>query len=424
MSAMRDTMAAQPRELARLLSGRARIEETAERLRGRRVLLVGTGTSFHAAQHGAWLLREAGAEAWAVAAIEAALHGPTAGQGDAVVLLSHTGAKRYTVDVLAAAGEAGVPTVAIGGIGAPGVDVETVAQETSSAYTGSHLGALLRLAQLAEALGAQLGDLAAVPDAVAAVLDGPSPGVAPPQRVLEYTGAGPNAWTAAEGSLKVRETARIAAEGLGVEQLYHGPAVALDERDALVALDGGGPAASRLGAVAGAAEQVGVRVHRFAAPPSSASRSRSSRSPPSSSGSRSSAPRRSAPTPTPSGTTSRDARRPGSRSASSEGGAAAQRGGSVGGVPRPAPKFIASPMTSPSAPAIIRMTPTTWMSTPATVAVTANLRMAPTAMRRMLAPAVIAGTVSGRQARQDGPESRPAGGREDGDERSALRASG
>jgi glutamine---fructose-6-phosphate transaminase (isomerizing) len=265
VSAMRETMASQPRELARLVTDPAPVQAAAERLRGRRVLLVGTGTSLHAAHHGAWLLREAGVEAWAVPAIDAALHGPRPGDGDAVVLLSHTGAKRYTADVLAAAPEAGVPTVAIGGVGAPGVDVETVEQETSSAYTASHLGALLRLAQLAETLGARLGDLAAVPDAVAGVLDGPSTGVEPPARLLEYTGAGPNAWTAAEGSLKVRETARIAAEGLGVEQLFHGPAVALDARDALVCLDGGGPAADRLAAVAGAAEQVGVRVHRFSA---------------------------------------------------------------------------------------------------------------------------------------------------------------
>jgi glutamine---fructose-6-phosphate transaminase (isomerizing) len=266
MSAMRDTMAAQPRELERLAGDRASVAAAAERLAGRRVLLVGTGTSFHAAQHGAWLLRAAEVEAWGVTAIDAALYGPRPGPGDALVLLSHTGAKRYTAQVLERARADGVRTVAIGGIEAPGVDLETVAQETSSAYTASHLGALLRLAQLAAALGARLGDLAGVPDAVAGVLDGPSPGVAPPERLLEYTGAGPNAWTAAEGSLKVRETARVAAEGLGVEQLHHGPAVALDGRDALVCLDGGGPAQERLAAVADAAARVGVRVHRFSSP--------------------------------------------------------------------------------------------------------------------------------------------------------------
>jgi glucosamine--fructose-6-phosphate aminotransferase (isomerizing) len=90
--------------------------------------------------------------------------------------------------------------------------------------------------------------------------------VAPPFRLLELAGAGPNQWTAAEGALKVRETSRVATEGHGVEQLHHGPAVALDERDGLVCLDGGGPGASRLAQVAEAAEQVGVAVHRFSSP--------------------------------------------------------------------------------------------------------------------------------------------------------------
>jgi hypothetical protein len=40
----------------------------------------------------------------------------------------------------------------------------------------------------------------------------------------------------------------------------------------------------------------------------------------------------------------------------------------------------------PSAPAIMRITPTVSMLTPDTVASTANVRMAPTAMRKMLTP--------------------------------------
>ena len=94
--------------------------------------------------------------------------------------------------------------------------------------------------------------------------------------MLEFTGAGPNQWTAAEGALKVRETSRVATEGLSVEQLLHGPSVALDDRDTLVCLDGGGPGAERLEAVAGAAEACGV------ARPSLTARCRSASSCPSS----------------------------------------------------------------------------------------------------------------------------------------------
>jgi glutamine---fructose-6-phosphate transaminase (isomerizing) len=266
---MRATMARQPDELRRLLADGAAAQRAAARLAGRpRVLLAGTGTSWHAANHGAWLLRLAGVEAWPIQPLDAAVGGVRPRADDGLILLSHTGAKRYSAQLLGEARAAGVPTVAIGGIGAPGVDLETVEQETSSAYTASHLGALLRLAQLAVALGAAelAAGLEAVPDAVAAVLDGPSPGVEPPARLIEYAGAGTNAWTAEEGALKVRETARIASEGLMAEQCLHGPAVALDERDAFVALLGGGPGDARLSEVADVVAAGGARVHRFAAP--------------------------------------------------------------------------------------------------------------------------------------------------------------
>ncbi len=263
MSAMRETMARQPADLLELLADPGPVEAAAGRLAGRRVLLVGTGTSWHAANHGAWLLREAGVEAWPVQAIDAALHGPRPGPGDGLLLLSHRNTKRFASEVLERARAGGIPTVVISGRGSPGADVETVEPERCAAFTASHLGALMRLAQLAVALGAELGPLDQVPGAVEAMLARQGPLVPLPERLLEYTGAGPNQWTAAEGALKVRETARIAAEGLSVEQLYHGPSVALDERDALVCLDGGGPGAERLAAVAAAAEACGTTVARI-----------------------------------------------------------------------------------------------------------------------------------------------------------------
>jgi glucosamine--fructose-6-phosphate aminotransferase (isomerizing) len=264
-SAMRATMARQPADLRRLLADRAPAARAAELIAGRRVLLAGTGTSWHAANHGAWMLRAAGVEAWAIQPLDAAIGGAAPGPDDALVLLSHTGIKRYSAQLRDAARAAGVPTLAIGGIGQPGVDLPTVERERSSAYTASHLGALMRLAQIASELGARLGELDAVPDAVAVELERPSRGVAAPARLLEYGGAGTNAWTAEEGALKVRETARLASEGLMVEQLLHGPAVALDDRDVLVCLDGGGSGAERLEEVARTVEAGGARVHRIAA---------------------------------------------------------------------------------------------------------------------------------------------------------------
>jgi glucosamine--fructose-6-phosphate aminotransferase (isomerizing) len=261
-SAMRETMWRQPADLRALLADPAPVEAAARRLAGKRLFLVGTGTSWHAANHSAWFLRAAGVDARPVQGMDAAVYGTGAGAGDALVVLSHRNTKRFTTAAGGNARSEGIELVVVGGRGSPGVDVETTEQERSSAFTASHLGALMRMAQLATLLGAELGDLAAVPDAVEQVLAGAGPGVKPPERLLELTGAGPNQWTAAEGALKVRETCYVATEGLSVEQLLHGPAVALDRRDALVCLDGGGPGADRVEAVAAAAEQTGAAVYR------------------------------------------------------------------------------------------------------------------------------------------------------------------
>ena len=89
-------MDGQAAELRRLVADRSPAEAAAERLRGRRIILIGTGTSWHAANTGAWFLRAAGVDAWAMQGVDAALHGPRPGGGDGVILLSHRGTKRYT----------------------------------------------------------------------------------------------------------------------------------------------------------------------------------------------------------------------------------------------------------------------------------------------------------------------------------------
>ncbi len=262
MSQMLRIMRSQPEELRRLLADAGPAEAAAARLAGRRVLLVGVGTSWHAAHHGAWMLREAGVHADAAHAADLAPYERAVDEQDGVIVLSHTAGTGYSMQVLERARQAGAAAVHVSGIGKGG-DVETVAPEASYAYTASHTGALLRLAQIATALGAQLGELDAIPDRVAAVLDRSGPLIGVPERLVELIGAGPNAWTAQEGALKIREASYLAAEGLSSEQFFHGPSVALDAQDTLVVLDGGGPAADRTEAIAGAVEVTGAQVVRF-----------------------------------------------------------------------------------------------------------------------------------------------------------------
>src|SRR5260370_32058904 len=167
-SYLKATREGQPAELVRLLAddsaGRA-----AMRLRGcSRILLAGTGTSFHGALAGQFILRSAGFEAWAIRAFELANYPPALRQDDGLILLSHRGSKRFSRDSLESFAQQSHRWIAITGEGSPmegeGV-VRTVAQEKSPVHTASHTSAMLRIAQIAAALGrpAWQNQLAAVP---------------------------------------------------------------------------------------------------------------------------------------------------------------------------------------------------------------------------------------------------------------------
>jgi glutamine---fructose-6-phosphate transaminase (isomerizing) len=263
-SAMRQTMDGQAEALARLLEDDTPVAAVAERLRGRRVLAIGTGTSWHAAAQAATLLRAAGLDAAAAQSADAATDGPLPAAGGVLLVFTHTGAKRYSAQAAQQARSAGAEIIQISGVGVEGADLVTVPRERSSAYTASHLGALLRAAQLARALGADLPRLSEVPAAVDAAYRGPQDPAVPPARLIEFTGGGINQWTAAEGALKIREAAYVASEGLAVEQFLHGPSVALGRDDRLVCLDGGDPWSARIAEVGQAAEAAGVAVTRMA----------------------------------------------------------------------------------------------------------------------------------------------------------------
>ena len=140
MSHMRTTMQTQPDELLRLLADRDPAQAAAERIAGRCTWLVGIGTSWHAAHHGAWLLGVAGLDAFALHAADVAPYAWRVDAADAVIVLSHTGQTGYTAQAREAAREAGATVVHVTAVGKGG-DLETVAPETSYAYTASHTGA-------------------------------------------------------------------------------------------------------------------------------------------------------------------------------------------------------------------------------------------------------------------------------------------
>jgi glutamine---fructose-6-phosphate transaminase (isomerizing) len=228
---------AQPDELRRLAG--LELPPHANRLAaGERLWLAGTGTSLHAAELGAAMMARAGIDARFASSMEFATRSPLRA-GDGVIVLSHTGETAYARAARARALDLGAETLSLTATGVGWLEaIEVMEKERSETYTRSYTGALAVLALIAGELGAEglaPEAVVAAADAAEAALAEPGlDGVPEPERLLVLAGVGPAAVTAREGALKLREAARVAAEGYDAEYLLHGSAVPLGENDALV----------------------------------------------------------------------------------------------------------------------------------------------------------------------------------------------
>jgi glutamine---fructose-6-phosphate transaminase (isomerizing) len=277
-SYLKATLEGQAAELTRLLADDA-AARASDRLRGcRRIFLAGTGTSFHGALAGQFMLRSAGLEAWAVRAFELANYPPRLSVDDGLILLSHRGSKRFSRDALEGFARTSQHWVAITGEGSPmegaGV-VRTVAQEKSPVHTSSHTGAMLRIAQLAVALGnpSWKGRLAELPAAVQQAVDlgdGTAAQVSQTEfrPVTHFVGGGPGRATAYEGALKLREASHlVSAEGHDVEGILHGPLISIQPGIPVVLVAQPGPSLERMREVELALREIGATVLSFPAAP-------------------------------------------------------------------------------------------------------------------------------------------------------------
>jgi glutamine---fructose-6-phosphate transaminase (isomerizing) len=269
-SALQETIDAQAEQIERMLQ--VDVAGALARLSpARRIWLVGTGTSQHAAELGDWLLRGSGRERHAVSSATFARFGPRLTGEDGVVVISHTGETAFARRCRLQALDAGARVVSITGQGAGWPEaIETVPRERSETYTVSYTAALVVLARLAAGLGANevsAEDLRTLPDRVAAA--SAEPGLALdgiPRRLLVVVGVGPAAITAREGALKLREAARLPAEGYEAEYLLHGSAVPLGSDDVLVLLQPADDPDGLLPAIGSAALMSGVSLAEISEP--------------------------------------------------------------------------------------------------------------------------------------------------------------
>jgi glucosamine--fructose-6-phosphate aminotransferase (isomerizing) len=267
-------IAAQPAALRAVAA--VDVSAHAERLKSvRRIFIVGTGTSFHAAQLGAYLLRGGGLDSQAVASCEFARWRGDLADGDAAVVISHTGETAFARAACQKVVAAGLPLVTVTGAQAGWAGaIETPTEERSETYTVSYTTALGVIGLLAHALtgvqtGAEtLGPVATLVEQVIA-----APGISEigvPARAVALTGPGIWGVTAREGALKLREAAQILAEGFDSELLLHGAAVPYGTDDTLIAVaPEADPDALTAGLLA-AARSEGLTTHEFSGGASSA----------------------------------------------------------------------------------------------------------------------------------------------------------
>jgi glutamine---fructose-6-phosphate transaminase (isomerizing) len=256
--AMYHAMQRQPADLRRLLTaGWEQAAQAADLLESAgRVFLAGTGTSYHAAIAGGWLLRAAGYDARPVMSFDLALYPDQLllGERDAVIVLAHTGETGLSAKAMRVAREAGATVLSVGSLSAvhagPRLTLRTVETETAATYTASHLAAMTVLAQVATVSGerrdapgvtgfrAALDELPALVEGVlfraGEVSDIARMAV---RRRVYAIGSGPNEATALEVVIKVREAAFTSIDGVAAEQFLHGPIVALESEDLVIVVE-------------------------------------------------------------------------------------------------------------------------------------------------------------------------------------------
>ncbi|MEE9284736.1 MAG: glutamine--fructose-6-phosphate transaminase (isomerizing) [Dehalococcoidia bacterium] len=226
-----------------------------------RVMLIGMGTSFHAAQVGRSMIeRLARIPAEVENASEFRYRDPVIGASTLVVSVAQSG---ETVDTLVAMGEAkrrGARQITLCNV--PGAESTRIADytilinagpEIAVASTKTLVGSMVCLFLLALTLGQLrgtvkaderrrlIGELAHLPEAVGEVLEDEAAYEALARRYAHYgnflvLGRGVTYPIAMEGALKLKEISYIHAEGYQAGEMKHGPIALIDEQMAVVAI--------------------------------------------------------------------------------------------------------------------------------------------------------------------------------------------
>lgn len=283
---MYDAIMRQPETMEEMLAKHCNTVQpvAAELANKRRVYIVGIGTSWHAALvAGHWFKKFAGDGpiVEVLHSFEFCAYPPVLSENDAVIVISHRGTKTYSFMALEMAKRSGAYTVAITStepgprITVADVQLQTVPPERSAAFTISYTSCLMAMGMLASALGGwtdKSGDVAQLRarlDEIPAAAEKVTARLTEIQRAARRfqsrerfisVGWGPNAASAYEVALKIKETSTCDSEGLQIEQLLHGPFCSVDQKCLVTLVAPPGPGYERAMNVARASIAVGAQV--------------------------------------------------------------------------------------------------------------------------------------------------------------------
>lgn len=221
-----------------------------------RLYVVGIGTSWHATLMAEYFARAfgGGMTVIPVHSFDFVLYGPELTERDAVIVISHTGRKSYSVDALERGKNSPSPTALVtgeeGATRHEGLEhlFVTSSPEGSATYTFSYTSALAVLASVIADIGSRrTGTVtlpeevlsSTIPDAMRGALDQEdvATSLAPKHanhRRIWLAGAGPAGVTAMEAALKIKESSYLQAEGFSTEQMLHGPFQSVEPDDLMI----------------------------------------------------------------------------------------------------------------------------------------------------------------------------------------------
>ncbi len=278
---MYDSVLSQPEEVSRVLKeNKDKSDRVAKALsRKKKVYLVGTGTSSHAAMGGEYFFRllcGGRLDAQFIHSFEFVNYPPKLDKDTAVIIVSHRGWKTFSERATKMAKEKGALSISVTGKN-PQKEVTlgehvllTSYQEFSSAHTVSYVVDLTVLLQLAEATAQKLGTankaksgIEKLPELLKSALDLEQQAKKLAERLSKckrfvFVSYGPNLNTALEAALKTQEISFLLAVGYEVEQFLHGPWVSLGPKAVVFFIAPGGAGKQRCLQAAKAIKEIGA----------------------------------------------------------------------------------------------------------------------------------------------------------------------